>query len=225
MTDFFESLLDEKTASSWIDQRSPEWETVRIGRFTASEIWKLTVDPREKSKKWSDTAMTYIQDKVAEVLTGQCKQQGYAFPLVWGIEKEPEAREKFIELTGFDVEPVGFFPFTQHSGGSPDGLVNSDAILEIKSPYDSGKQVDYLMINDQWDLKRYSREYYFQCQANMLFTGRELCHFVTYDPRMQNPKHILKHLQIKADKEAWDLLVDRIGKATEEKLKILNLLQ
>jgi hypothetical protein len=225
MNSFLDDLLDEKTANKWIQQGSLEWDQIRIGRFTASEIWKLTVEPREKSKKFSDTTLGYIQEKVAEVLTGQTKQQGYAFPLVWGTEKEPEAIEKFIESSGFAYERVGFFPFTDHAGGSPDGFINDNAIIEVKSPYDSGKQIDYLMLTDQWDLKRYSREYYYQCQANILFTGRELCYFVTYDPRMQNPKHILTQLEVKADEEAHQLLVEKIAMAVEEKLKLINLLQ
>lgn len=225
---FLDDLIDERTANKWIEQGTPEWDRIRVGRFTASEIWKLTVDPKTKEAKeagkLSETSLTYIQEKAAEVMTGQCKQQGYAFPLIYGTEKEPEARDKFIEKTGFAVEQVGFFAYTDHAGGSPDGFVNDDAILEIKCPYDSANQLDYLMLTDQWDMKRCHRDYYWQCQANMLFTERNLCHFVTYDPRMVNEKHRLTHLTITANKEDQDLIVDRIGKAVEEKLKLLNLL-
>lgn len=226
---FLDDLIDEKTAFKWVEQGTPEWDQIRLGRFTASEIWKLTVEPKTNAAKeagqLSETAMTYISEKVAEVMTGQCKQQGYAFPLVWGSEKESEARAKFAEKTGFHIETVGFFAYTDHAGGSPDGFVNDDAILEIKCPYDSAKQLDYLMLTDQWDLKRMCRDYYWQCQANMLFTERNMCHFVTYDPRMINEKHQLTHIHVKASKEDQDLLIDKIAKAVEEKLKLIKLLQ
>lgn len=225
---FLDDLIDEKTAFQWVQQGTPEWDQIRVGRFTASEIWRLMVDPKTNAAKeagqLSETTLTYISEKVAEVMTGQCKQQGYAFPLVWGTEKEPEAREKFA-AKGYTVEQVGFFTYTDHAGGSPDGFVNDDAILEIKCPYDSAKQLDYLMLTDQWDLKRMCRDYYWQCQANMLFTERNLCHFVTYDPRMLNEKHQLVHIEIKADKADQDMLIARIGKAVEEKLKLINLLK
>jgi hypothetical protein len=225
---FIESLLNEKTANQWIEQGSDEWDRIRVGRFTASEIWKLIVDPKtvadKQAGKLSETALGYVGDKVGEVLTGQCKQQGYAYPLIYGTEKEPEARELFIEKTGFTCEQVGFFTYTDHAGGSPDGFVNDNAILEIKCPYESAKQVDYLMLTDQWDLKRMFRDYYWQCQANMMFTERTLCHFVTYDPRMVNPKHQLTHMEIKANTEDQDILRARITKAVEEKLKLIQLL-
>lgn len=226
---FFTDLADADKVSSFIQQGTAEWEAIRVGRFTASEIWKLMVEPKtnaaKESGQLSETALTYISEKAAEVMTGQCKQQGYAFPLVWGTEKEPEARDRFATKTGFQIEQVGFFAYTDHAGGSPDGFVNNDAILEIKCPYDSAKQLDYLMLTDQWDLKRMCRDYYWQCQANMLFTERNLCHFVTYDPRMLNDKHQLTHIEIKANKEDQDLIVTRLTKAIEEKLKLLNLLK
>lgn len=223
---FLDEIIDESTANKWIEQGTTEWDAIRVGRFTASEIWKLMVDPKEKAKKdagdLSETALTYVNDKVAEVMTGQCKQQGYAFPLVWGKEKEPDARDAFKEKTGFECEVVGFFTFSDHAGGSPDGLVNDDAILEIKCPYDSGTQVEYLQLVDQWDLKRFKRENYWQCQANMLFTNRELCHFVTFDPRMVNEKHRLFHMVIKKSEEDQQMIIRKIAKATEEKLRLLK---
>lgn len=225
---FLDDLINESTALKWIEQGTDEWDRVRVGRFTASEIWKLMVEPKEKihkeAGKLSETALGYVSEKVAEVMTGRCKEQGYAFPLVWGKEKEPEAREAFTGL-GFACEVVGFFPFTDHAGGSPDGLVDDNAILEIKCPWDSGTQVEYLQLTDQWDLKRFKRENYWQCQANMLFTNRELCHFVTFDPRMVNDKHKLFHLQIKKSEEDQQTIIAKIAKATEEKLSLLKTLE
>jgi exodeoxyribonuclease (lambda-induced) len=225
---FLDDIIDEKKAFQWIEQGTPEWDNIRVGRFTASEIWKLTVEPKtnadKEAGKLSETALTYVSEKVAEVMTGQAKQQGYAFPLVWGTEKEPEAIEEFVNRTGYKHERVGFFPFTDHAGGSPDGFINDDAILEVKCPYDSATQLDYLMLTDQWDLKRLKREYYWQCQANMLFTDRTLCHFVTFDPRMKDEKHRMTHMLIKAIPEDQDLLVKKIGIAVKEKLELLKLL-
>jgi len=225
---FLDNLLDESKALSFIEQNTPEWHQARIGRFTSSEIWKLIVEPKtnadKEAGKLSETAMTYVQEKVAEVMTGQPKQQGYAFPLVWGIEKEPEAVEHFEKATGLETNVVGFYPYTDHAGGSPDREIGESEILEIKCPYDSGKQIDYLMLTDWHDLKRNFREYYWQCQANMLFAFKERCHFVTFDPRMIADNHKMTHLIIPANKEDQELIVAKISKAVEEKLKLLKLL-
>lgn len=221
---FLDQIIDEKKAFQWIEQNTVEWERIRIGRFTSSENWKLIVEPKEKSKKISETTNTYIMEKVAEVMTGQCKQQSYAFPLVYGKENEPIAREYFAEKTGFAVETVGFFPYTDHAGGSPDGVVNDNAILEIKCPYDSKVQLEYLMLTDQWDLKRNFREHYWQMQNNMLFTGKELGHFVAFDPRMTNEKHKMVHIEVKAVPDEQQLIIEKIGMVVEEKLKLIKLL-
>lgn len=225
MSSFLDDLLDEKTANNWIDQRSPEWEQIRVGRFTASTNWRLMVKPKEKSKKISETTMTYIMEKVAEVMTGQTKQQGYAFPLVWGVDNEPLAREHFQEKTGIEVQECGFFPYTDHAGGSPDGLIRNDAILEIKCPYDSKVMLDYLMLTDHHDLKRDFREHYWQIQNNLLFTERELGYFVAFDPRMQKEEHKMKVIEVPRIEVESAEIIEMIGLAVEEKLKILNLLQ
>lgn len=247
MSSFLDDLLDEHTATKWIEQGTPEWDQVRIGRFTASEIHRIMepskremteaeLKARPKKGKGSsmklvydysslsDAALTYINEKVAEVLTGQAGTQGYAYPLVWGKSYEDEAAEFFTTKTGLPVEKVGFFTYTDHAGGSPDRLVGADSILELKCPFDSVNQVKYLILTDQFDVRREYFSYWCQCQANMLFTERSLCHFCTYDPRMKEDKHKLTHIEIKADAEFHELIRQKIVQATKEKLQLIQLL-
>lgn len=244
---FLDELIDDKLANKWIEQGTPEWDQARLGRFTASEIHRLMepskremtpdeLKARPKSGKGSaakliydysalsDAALAYVNEKVAEILTGQSKQQGYAFPLVWGTEHEDEAADLFVLKTGLRIEKVGFFKYTDHAGGSPDRFVGDTDILEIKCPYESVNQIKYLMLTDHFDVRRDYFQYWVQCQANMLFTDRNLCHFVTFDPRMKEDKHKLTHIQIPADLEFHDLIRRQIVKATKEKLSLLNLL-
>jgi hypothetical protein len=223
--DLFDLLGDQSMSHVWVEQGTREWDEIRVGKFTGSEIHKLITPPKDKAKQLSETALDYIQDKVAEVLTGQSKPQAYAYSMMWGKDKEDEAREMFISKTGFDVERVGFFCYTDHAGGSPDGLVNEDAIMEIKCPYDSSKMIDYLMLNDVYDLKGNFKDYYWQMQANMLFTGRSKGHFVAYDPRMIKPEHQMKHLVIDASEADQNLLIEKIKLAVEEKLSLIKLLE
>lgn len=244
---FLDEIIDDKTANKWIEQGTPEWDAIRIGRFTASEIHRLMepskremteaeLKARPKSgkgssaklvydhEKLSDAALTYVNEKVAEVLTGQPKQQGYAFPLVWGKEHEDEAAEAFVAKTGLKIEKVGFFTYTDHAGGSPDRLVEDDAILEIKCPYDSVNQIKYLLLTDHYDIRREYYAYWVQCQANMMFTERNLCHFCTFDPRMKEEKHQLTHITIPADTEFHELIRKKIVQGTKEKLQLIQLL-
>ena len=175
--------------------------------------------------KLSDGAITYVREKVSEILTGTSRNSAYSYAVFWGTEHEDEAREYFAQKTGFNVEKVGFFKFTDHAGGSPDGFVNDDAILEIKCPFDSKNHIGYLMLTDQWDLKALYFDHWVQCQANMLFTDRNMCHFVAYDPRMKDDKHKMVHIQITPDNETRERIVHQIELAVKEKLELLKLLK
>jgi hypothetical protein len=169
-------------------------------------------------------AETYIKIKVAETLTGRPKESSYAYPLVYGKETEPEAVAHFEKETGLQCEEIGFVAFGDHAGGSPDRMVSDGSILEVKCPWAIETQIDYLMLTDQWDLKRLKPEYFWQCQSNLLFTGKELCHFVTYDPRYPD-KHKMAHITIKPDPEAFTAITCKIAAAVKRKLETINLIQ
>lgn len=224
---FFDDLTDPDRAKQHIAQGTEEWDQMRIGRFTSSEMFKLLTNPRSKAEqeagKLSETALTYIQVKVAETITGRQKENSYAYPLVYGKETEPVAIEAFCARTGFTHDTIGFVAFGDHAGGSPDGIINDVDILEVKCPYTIDKQVDYLLLTDQWDLKRMFPEYYWQVMSNLLFTARPKAHFVSFDPRYPEPKNIV-HLEVKPVEEDFEKITTAIAKAVEEKLKLLKLL-
>lgn len=246
------SLLDEYIDEAYkprhIDQGSEAWEQIRIGRFTSSEWHKLMecgkrpmteqeLAARPKSGKGSrtktvpdpsqmgDKGIKYIRKKVWETLTGQKFPEPYAYPLVYGKETEPEAVDFFVERTGLECTEVGFQPWSDHAGGSPDRLIGTDAGLEVKCPI-SDVQVDYLMLTDHWDLKRDYPEYYWQCVSLMLFTNRKTWHFCTYDPRMKDDRHKLTHLILQWDEceEDIDQVSNILEVAVREKLKLIELL-
>jgi hypothetical protein len=245
--DFFNDLTDKETAIRHIPQGSDEWDQIRCGRFTASEFHllmasgqrELTAEElkaRPKSgkgssvkyapdhSKFSDAGVTYINRKVAESLTGKIQESSYAFPLVYGKELEAEAVEYFQELTGLETSEVGFQPFGEHAGGSPDRFVMDTEGLEIKCPYTSEKQIEYLMLTDQWDLKRMFPTHYWQIMTNMFFCNKEKWHFGTYDPRFKDKKLKMVHIEVKPVAEDFDLIALKLEKAVEEKLKLIKLL-
>lgn len=245
---FFTDLLSPDTAQRHIQQGSEQWDMIRCGRFTSSEWWKLMecgkrkmtpeeLAARPKSGKGSKTTMVpdpsqmsatgikYIRAKVWETLTGRPMQSAYAYPMVYGKETEPEAREYFQKKFGLQTDTVGFQVFGDYAGGSPDALVGEDAGLEIKCP-SSDVQIDYLMLTDHYDLKHNHPDHYWQCVSLMLFTNRKTWHFCTYDPRMLDEKHKMTHIVIEWDKveEDIDACLSALQGAVEEKLKLIKLL-
>lgn len=247
-SDFFTDLTNPETASRYIAQGSDEWDLIRLTRFTSSEWHKLMdcgkrpmteeeLKARPKTGKGSKTTqvpdpskmsaagLKYIRKKVWETLTGKKLPEAYAYPLVYGKETEPEAVECYERKYGVETTAVGFQVFGDHAGGSPDRLIGEEEGLEIKCP-SSDEQIDYLMLNDHWDLKRCYPEYYWQCVSLMLFTNRKKWHFCTYDPRMINEEHRLTHIVIELNKieEDIDAVIKSLEGAVKEKLKLIQLL-
>lgn len=234
-----------------LEQGSEQWENIRAGRFTSSEIYKIMefgyrpmteqeLKARPKTGKGSKTTRvidpsqmseggkTYITQKVAEVLTGRPKPSAYAYPLVYGKETEPEAVEYFEKMTGYTCEEIGFQTWGEHAGGSPDRfIVEIKEGLEIKCPFQSENQVDYLILTDHYDLKRMYPQYYWQCVSLMLFTSLEAWNFCTFDPRMISDKHKMTRIRIEASKveEDMDLVNTAIASAVKEKLSLLDTLK
>jgi len=245
---FFDDLLNPETAQRHITQGSDEWDAIRCGRFTASEIHRLMAplkrDMTEEELKarpkkgigssakliysdegLSDTAITYIKQKVAETLTGQIKSESYAYPLVYGKEMEPIAVEHFEKITGLHCEEIGFCKYTDHAGGSPDrDIPEDDSFLEVKAPWQSENQIDYLMLTDHYDLKRMHPDKYWQTQSNLVFSGRSKAHFVTFDPRFKDEKLKMQHLIIPIVEADHDLIRKKIELAVKEKLSMIKTL-
>jgi len=190
------------------------WEQQRIGKFTSSEIWKLMSSGKKAT--FSQTGLTYIRSKAAELITGEKAPDINSNAIEYGRSLEQEAFEYFKMTVKsesaiyYGIENPKFFSFGDFAGGSPDGEYEN-AILEIKCPYNSGNHITHLMINSSDELKDECPEYYWQIQANMLFTGKELGFFVSYDPRVIKHEHRIKILCIMAENQ--ELIKHRIDAA------------
>lgn len=198
-------------------QKSLEWIAERLGKFTASEISKLMAGIETK------TVQTYILEKVAEVLTGESAEPAGGLAIMWGVTNEPLARDWFKKLTTHRVEECGFIPFGEDAGGSPDGLVNDDAILEIKCPFNATNHVKHLLIDSPEYFKKNFPEYYYQMQSNMLFSKRTKGFFVSFDPRMDN-EHGFFIFEMKADLKEFELIKEKIALAVTHKNNYLKML-
>jgi putative phage-type endonuclease len=201
-----------------MEQRSKEWFNARMGRFTSSEIYLLLKKGRGNAY-WSEAALEYIKNKFAERMTGESTQIS-SKAMDWGVLLEPEAIKIYEQITGNRVTPVGFIPvgdkdnqFHNWSGGSPDGVVNKDLIIEIKCPYNSSNHIESL-IEDGIPSKYYDK-YYTQVQWNMFVTDTKFCDWVSYDPRVQDPKYRIYIKRIKRDSELISEILDRLHSAVE----------
>lgn len=228
------------------EQGSPIWHDIRAGRFTSSKIYRLiktgerlmtetelanrpkkgkgsTAKYTDDPTKFSPDGQTYIEEKVAEVLTGEAPVEFFSHATAWGDTWEPFAAEHYAKKFNVEFDIISFQPFGEHAGGSPDRKIKgSKRGVEIKCPHNSKNQVNYLLCSDQWDIKRNYPEHYWQCMSNLLFMDWEGIYLVTFDPRMKEEKHKMAVIHILPNAQDMDLICKRLEMAVKEKLEILR---
>jgi putative phage-type endonuclease len=163
-----------------MDQRTDEWFAARLGKVTASRV----ADVIAKTKSgYSTSRQNYLAELVLERMTGRRQESFTNAAMQRGTEMEPVARAAYEAMSGEIVEEVGLIlhPRLQMSGASPDGVINTDGLLEIKVP-NSATHMNTLLTGKP------DGKYVTQMQWQMSCTGRRWCDFVSYDDRF--PAHL-----------------------------------
>jgi len=213
-------LKDENIESLNINysEEYSEWELQRLGKFTSSRIGDLMSKGKGKYKFWGDMAMRYIYEKIAELMTGIPHFNAESKSIQWGNDNEHLAIEEYNKGAKVKAKHMGttFIKFNDMCGGSPDGFVGNDGIIEVKCPYVSANHIKTFITGE------ISSDHIFQCQGNMLFADKKWCDYVSYDPRM--PEGIqLKIIRVERDYELCNQILDRITEATKEMERIQKL--
>lgn len=199
-----------------IETYSQEWFQTRLGKMTSSTIWNLIVEPKEKAKKdagdLSSTTKDYLMGKLAEKLTGVYRDFK-SDATTHGLELEAEALQFYMNKTGNIVTDCGYIECIEGLyGGTPDGFVNDDGIIQVKCPYNYQNHIHYGLVSDVEFFKAKYREYYWQCQSDMLVSSRQYCDFVSYCKEMPEGLKMFT-LRIPINMEDCELLLSKIDKA------------
>lgn len=157
-------------------QGSQEWRLARLGHVTASRI--ADVIARTRSGPAASRA-NYAAELIAERLTGAPAETFTSAAMQWGVETEPLARAAYSFHADVDVTETGFIhhPQVAMSGASPDGLVGTNGLIEIKCP-NTATHIETLLGAPIPD------KYIIQMQWQLACTGRAWCDFVSFDPRL-----------------------------------------
>lgn len=154
------------------EQGSDEWKMARLGIPTASQFDKL-ITP--KTMKPSESRIPYAHRLIAERILKRPqddKAGGYAQR---GKEEEDSARTYYEFVKGVTVDRVGFIMSDDRSyGASPDGLVLTDGLLELKVP-SAPVHIGYLLDTD-------GIGYRCQVQGQLLTAERDWVDTVSYHP-------------------------------------------
>jgi putative phage-type endonuclease len=166
-----------------IEQRSEAWFQARLGKVTASAV----ADVLAKTKTGvSASRGNYLIKLAIQRVTGQIEESYTNDAMQWGIDNEDQARVAYEVASGNFVDQVGFVDheIIDWFGCSPDGLVDTDGLVEIKCP-NSATHWEY------FKSKEVPKKYFIQMQAQMSCTGRKWCDFVSFDPRMPERSQLL----------------------------------
>lgn len=157
------------------EQRTDEWYAARLGRATASRFSDVIAKTRSG---YSASRKNYAAELTTERLTGKQADTFTTAAMQWGVDYEPVARVQYELESGNEVEETGFWLHDDlMAGASPDGLIGTDGLLEIKCP-NSATHIETLQ------LKKLPWQYQAQVQGQMWIIGRQWCDFVSFDPRL-----------------------------------------
>ncbi len=164
-------------------QGTPAWFNARKGKLTASNFGAAAgVNP------WCSRQRSLREQLGIEAFSGPPEA------CLWGTRNEKNAVKDYMVRTGNIVRSKGFFthPDIPWLGGSPDGLVGEDGLIEVKCPY--FKQVPHDKIPPH---------YYCQMNGLLEILDRKWCDFVSWTPKA------MKIYRVYRDPELWANLFDR----------------
>lgn len=157
-----------------VEQRSPEWHSLRCGMITSSCLGELITSAGKIANNGTSRAL--LADLLAQRITGHVGQGFETLDMMRGVEDEPIARHLY-EQRYAPVRQVGFVTREIADcvtiGCSPDGLVGDDGGIEIKSRKPK-IQIGTIVSG------AVPPENMIQIQASMLVTGRAWWDYVSY---------------------------------------------
>lgn len=156
------------------DQGTPEWFECRRGIPTASMFSTVMANGRGGAE--SKTRRTYMLKLIGERLTGEPSDNFKNEHMDRGHEMEPEARAAYEFMHDVTCEQVGFIR-NGNAGASPDSLIGSDGLLEIKTKLPH-LQLEVILAD------KVPSEHIAQIQGQLWIAEREWLDFVSYWPKL-----------------------------------------
>lgn len=156
-----------------VEQRSEEWYELRRGALTSSKFATIMASPQDPEGIGSRKKLLYRL--AGEQLTGVVAETYTSKAMERGIEMEPAARAFYRRTRFAEMREIGFVRRTIHNefseplvvGCSPDGFVDPDGVLQIKT------MIPELLIPiAEKGARGFPSEHRAQCQGELWVTGR-----------------------------------------------------
>lgn len=168
---------------SSFEQGSPEWKHARAGKVTASRA--KDARDRLKSGAASGKQIAYACQVALERVSHQPADATFEnWQMREGHIQEPIARAAYERRTGNLVDEVGAFATDDDLFMySPDGVIDDDGLLEVKTLFSPERIMTVVGNGDMSD-------FIDQCMFGLWLTGRQWIDLVVWVPS-------LEHLSIK----------------------------
>lgn len=166
-----------------------QWHAARRGCLTASRMADAIAVL--KNGKPSEARRKLMFDLLAERMTGNAVDHFVTPAMQWGIDQQAAATAAYEAETGELVGPEVFVlhPSIDWFGATPDGLVGSDGLIEIKCPT-TPKFLAWRIAGEV------PEEHRPQMLAQLACTGRRWVDFAAFDPRVQKgPQLFIRRFQ------------------------------
>lgn len=163
------------------EQGSEQWLNARRGILTSSEM-KLIITPTLKVAANEDTRK-HLYDLLAQRVTGYVEPHFQSYDMERGNFDEEHARTKYSE-TYAKVEEVGFVTNDKLGfiiGCSPDGLVDDDGGIEVKSRI---QKLQMQTLIECVSVGAIPSDFLIQVQSSLFVTERKWWDFVSYSGGM-----------------------------------------
>lgn len=201
-----------------MEQRTEEWFAARCGHATGSRVNDIIAKPRS-GVGYSSSRRNYEAQIITERLTGQVAESYRNLAMELGQEREPEAVRSYEFFEDCEVEPVGYLthPTIEMSGCSPDGLVDSDGLVEFKCPKAATHIASLLARN-------VPKNYMTQITWQLAVTGRAWCDYVSYSPELPDHMRLMIIRVERVDTAITELedAVVRFLRDVDEKIRALH---
>lgn len=159
-----------------IEQGTPEWLALRLGIATASELDCLLVSGKHPTG-FGVAAFTYMDQLIGERITEEAAELPFQTKAtIRGHEQEGVALSLYEAREEVKVQKVGII-LNRGIGYSPDGLVGTDGLIEIKTKLPKF-QVGVILSGEV------PKEHVAQCQGGLWASDREWIDFISYWPGM-----------------------------------------
>lgn len=195
-----------------VAQNTDEWQALRLGKATASNFACFMAN---EGKAFGDPAKSYALQIALERITGEKDDNGYTNEhMERGHEQEPIARMLYEEENFVEVSNGGFFDWI-HYGDSPDGLIGTDGVLEIKSVI---PKTHYATMQRG----SYDPAYKWQLIGHLDCTGRDWVDFASYCAKFPEENRLIVHRVLRSEVQDE---IERLNARRNEFLVLVNEIQ